>query len=149
MWEEGGGCLGWVCVCWCLPFGGGRSIRSIHPMDSINHAIGRFDSIRCNNRIDPIPNPPPNKQTNIQTQTQQNVARLRERGGVTWLLGALKTDRDKGIDSAGVGARLAAFGSNKVCGVWRVDFVLLGRGGGVEGVCVGVDGVCWYGVDRF
>lgn len=41
---------------------------------------------------------------------------------MTWLLAALKTDRDRGIDSAGVGARLAAFGSNKVCGVWSLSY---------------------------
>ncbi len=34
--------------------------------------------------------------TQHQHQTQQNVTRLRERGGVSWLLKALKTDRDKG-----------------------------------------------------
>jgi hypothetical protein len=36
------------------------------------------------------------RSTPQQEQTQQNVARLRERGGVSWLLKALKTDRDKG-----------------------------------------------------
>lgn len=46
---------------------------------SLTHTVGR--------PIDP---------TQSNTQTQENVARLRERGGVSWLLKALKTDRDKG-----------------------------------------------------
>ena len=42
------------------------------------------------------------------------MTRLKEKGGVAWLLKALKTDPEKGIPSSGVELRRKAFGSNKV-----------------------------------
>ena len=42
------------------------------------------------------PSYPPTTHTHL-LQTAQNVSRLRAGGGVSWLLKALHTDRDKGI----------------------------------------------------
>ncbi|KAM3568386.1 hypothetical protein VYU27_009491, partial [Nannochloropsis oceanica] len=51
---------------------------------------------------------------NEDQQTFQNVSRLRAGGGVSWLLKALLTDRDKGIATREVARRKEAFGSNRL-----------------------------------
>ena len=42
------------------------------------------------------------------------MTKLHDKGGVDWLLKALKTDRDTGIASSEVDLRRKTFGSNKV-----------------------------------
>lgn len=66
-----GRCVCVVCVCMCIcvwfEWGGGRSIRSIHPLDSINH-MRSADSIRSDStdRIDHHPRTPPKQIKNYK-----------------------------------------------------------------------------------